>query len=256
MKQLTLSNGATIAYEPIDGSPKMPWLIFLHEGLGSMAMWKGFPQALCQRLGWPGLMFDRQGYGHSSPLSKQRTIHYLHDDALRELPEVIEKILPPDQPFFLVGHSDGGSIALIYAAEKPHRLKGVITEAAHIFVEPETIEGIRKVVARVDQGILKALEKYHGGKSREIFYAWADTWLSPHFKYWNIEYLLPSIVVPMMVMQGEADEYATMAQVEGIVTKASGPTIPVSIADCGHAPHLEHRDEMIRQMADFLSTLQ
>ena len=252
MKQLTLKNGATIAYDSIEGEHEKPWLIFLHEGLGSMTMWKGFPEALCHHLGWPGLMYDRQGHGHSSPLSRQRTLHYLHEYALQELPEVIDKILPVYHPYFLIGHSDGGSIALIHASEQPQNLKGIIIEAAHIFVEPETTHGIALAVEKVQQGTLHALQKYHGDKTDEIFYAWAHTWLSPHFRYWNIEYLLPSILVPVMVMQGETDQYATMAQLKGIVDNISGQVIKSIIPKCGHAPHLEHQDEVIQQMAEFL----
>ncbi|MBF0201015.1 MAG: alpha/beta hydrolase [Desulfamplus sp.] len=261
LEKLILDNGQSIAFEKIspvvEGSWKdnslKPYIIFIHEGLGSMAMWKGFPMALCRRLNWPGIIYDRQGYGLSSPLSGKRTLHYLHGYALVELPGIIERLVPAGRPFFIVGHSDGGTIGLIYASEQNPGLRGVITEAAHIFVEPVTIEGIKAAVEIFEERLLEPLSKYHGDKTRDIFNAWWEIWLAPHFRYWNIEYLLPSIHCPVMAIQGVDDVYGTSAQVDGIVNGVSNGGVKVMIEKCGHSPHLEQRQVVLGKMADFMT---
>ncbi|SLM29086.1 Alpha/beta hydrolase fold protein [Desulfamplus magnetovallimortis] len=258
IKRVILKNGQSIAYQIIE--PKSassdeedtPYLIFLHEGLGCMAMWKDFPHALCNRLKWPGVIYDRQGYGLSNHITKPRTINYLHEYALMELPEIIDLIIPPQKDFFIVGHSDGGSIGLIYASEQNARLKGVITEAAHVFVEPETIRGIEEALKAFEKGALGSLTKYHGEKTEKTFHAWSDTWLSPHFKYWNIEYLLPSIISPVMAIQGVNDQYGTAAQVDTIVNKVSGKSVKTMVKKCGHAPHIQQKNEVLNIMTSFL----
>ena len=213
MPILNLSAETDIYYELIEGDPAKPCLVFLHEGLGCCAMWKDFPAQLCQATGCRGLLYDRHGYGQSSPLAARRQLHYLHDYALCELPQVLAALLP-GQDHFLIGHSDGGSIALIYAAQQPPRLRGIITEAAHVFVEGITLDGIRVADAAFGEGKLRALAKYHGDKTETIFKAWSDTWLSYGFQFWNIEYLLPSVECPALVVQGSEDQYGSAAQVD------------------------------------------
>ena len=181
-------------------------------------------------------MYDRLGYGKSSPLVKPRALNYLHEYALVELPRVIEQLLP-DRDYILIGHSDGGSIALIHGAERPPRLKGIITEAAHVFVEESTLQGIRRAEEDFAQGRMVGLTRYHGDKTEQIFRAWSETWLSPAFAAWNIEDLLPAIEVPLLVIQGRDDQYGTEAQVEAIVTKSAGSATPLLLEDCGHSPH-------------------
>lgn len=254
MDFMQLHGGGQIHYRFIAGSEHNPYLIFLHEGLGCAATWKTFPDQLCGRTNCPGLVYDRQGYGKSSPLNRDRTIHYLHEYALNELPEVIAATLP-GKPFILVGHSDGGSISLIFAAEKPPHLWAVITEAAHIFVEPETVQGIRVANAVYSKGNLHGLLKYHGEKADDLFRAWADTWLSPWFKFWNIEYALPSIACPLLVVHGSQDNYGTTRQVDSIVALTSGKTRPAFVENCGHAPHQEQEKKVLQIMADFIDNL-
>ena len=225
-----------VYYEHLDGEPDRPWLIFLHEGLGSVGQWKGFPLRLCQRTACPALVYDRLGYGKSSPLTKPRTLDYLHDYALSELPRLIEAVLP-NQDYILIGHSDGGSIALIHGAERPAHLKGIITEAAHVFVESVTLEGIRRAVKAFGQGQMVGLTRYHGDKTEQVFRAWSEAWLSPAFANWNIEALLPAIEVPLLVIQGRDDQYGSEAQVEAIVSQSAGSATPLLLEDCGHSPH-------------------
>lgn len=250
MPILKFSHAEQIHYEVIEGDPDQPYLVFLHEGLGCIAMWKTFPAMLCKATGCPGLVYDRLGYGKSSALETKRQIHYLHDQALCELPEVLAKLIP-GRDYFLIGHSDGGSIALIYAAQQPPHLRGIVTEAAHVFVEPETLEGIRVADAAFDAGKLRALSKYHGDKTEHMFKAWSGTWQTHGFKFWNIEYLLPSIVCPALVVQGVQDQYGTEAQVDAIVSAALNAE-KAMVDHCGHAPHQELPDVVLHLMGQFL----
>lgn len=238
-------------YEQIDGQSNRPCLVFLHEGLGSVAQWQDFPQQLCRQTGCPGLLYDRIGHGRSAALPAARTIHYLHEAALVELAQIL-KVLLSDQEYILVGHSDGGSIALISAAAQGARLRGCITMAAHIFIEEITLNGIRKAKRAAGLGKLTGLARYHGEKTNSLFAAWADTWLEPCFAAWNIEYLLPSIRTPLLVMQGVGDQYGSPRQVERIAELSGGPAQAVMLVGCGHAPHLEQEEQVVRIMADFV----
>jgi pimeloyl-ACP methyl ester carboxylesterase len=229
-------------------------LVFLHEGLGSIGQWRGFPDALCAAADLPGLMYERWGFGGSDPLVLPRPTDYLRIEAETALPDVLDAcaIARP----ILVGHSDGGSIALLYAAADPDRPAACVSIAAHVFVEDETLEGIRGVVDRWDAGSLKArLARYHGGNTEMMFRGWAGTWLSPKFRDWNIEDRLPAIVCPTLVMQGEHDEHGTLAQVEAIARGISGPVETYVVPGCGHSPHLEAMDAVVARIAAFIAAL-
>lgn len=252
MAVCTLPDQLQIHYEILDGRAGRPWLIFLHEGLGSIGQWQDFPERLCQRTSCPGLVYDRQGYGGSSPLTEPRALDYLHKYAQIELPQLLAAVLP-GRPYVLIGHSDGGSISLIHGAEKPAGLKGIITEAAHVLVEPETLAGIEQAVAAHQQGHLRGLARYHGEKAEAVFSAWADTWLSPPFAAWNIEYLLPAIEVPLLVLQGMADQYGSQAQVDSIVSRSSGQATPLMLEDCGHTPHKDMPALVLDLMSCFVN---
>jgi pimeloyl-ACP methyl ester carboxylesterase len=246
---LTLDQGMDIHYELIDGEPGKPYLVFLHEGLGSTAMWKGFPRRLCAACNCPGLVYDRRGYGKSSPLGERRTVHYMHHAALAELPEVLSRLIA-GHDYFVIGHSDGGSIGLIHAAEKPARLRGLIAEAGHVFVEERTVAGIAAATAAFKDGRLRALASYHD-ETDDMFRAWSDVWLSDGFKHWNIEYLLPSIECPVLVVQGTEDQYGTVAQVDSIAARA--PDVrTVMLPACGHSPHHEQPERVLSAMLEFL----
>jgi pimeloyl-ACP methyl ester carboxylesterase len=251
---LKLNDTEYLDYYLIEGSPDHPYLVFLHEGLGCHSMWKSFPRDLCRRTECPGLVYDRLGFGRSSPSTSTRTIHYVHTSALNELPYVIGHLIP-DRPYILIGHSDGGSISLIYGAERPALLQGIITEAAHVFVEPITVAGIRSANEAFINRELGGLFQYHGEKTVSIFRAWADTWLSDWFRPWNIEYLLPSIICPLLVIQGREDQYGTEHQVDSIVSKSSGRATPVFVDGCGHAPHREKADTILAIMSEFIGGL-
>ena len=237
-----------------DGQDSRPTLVFLHEGLGSIEMWHDFPEALLEKTGCNGLLYDRWGHGKSDPIDVQRTIQYVHDEALDSLPEVLKNSGVEDT--ILIGHSDGGSIALIFAAEYPASVRGLITEAAHVFVEEITLEGIREAVTVYQTTDLKEkLARYHDSNTEGIFRAWYETWLLPEFKSWNIEDCLPKIECPVLVIQGENDQYGTEAQVESIAGRVAGPATPLLIPDCAHIPHKEATDKVIKEMTAFILKL-
>ena len=240
-----------IYYETVEHNTEYPVLVFLHEGLGCREMWQDFPERLCQMTGCSGLLYDRIGHGKSSPLSSHRTIHYLHKHAMEELPFVLEQIIP-ERPYILVGHSDGGTIGLLHGAERPVHLKAIITEAAHVLVEPVTTAGIRDANGAFRKGMMDGLYTYHGDKTESIFMAWSDTWLSDWFQSWSIEYLLPSIICPILVMQGQDDQYGTSRQVETIVTGVSGFAEPVFLEGCGHSPHRDQPEKVAQKMSVFI----
>jgi pimeloyl-ACP methyl ester carboxylesterase len=230
-----------------------PALVFLHEGLGSIGQWRDFPEKICAATGCTALVYDRWGHGGSDPLTEPRKPGYLHDEALIALPEILDRF-GLEKPV-LIGHSDGGSIAIIFAGACPKRAAGVITEAAHVFVEDITIEGIKRAVEIYETTDLKErLACFHGNNTESMFRGWADIWLSPEFRSWNIEEYLPKITCPMLIIQGRGDEYGTSAQVDAIAVKVAGPSIPLLIDGCGHIPHLQAGDRVFAEMVKFIST--
>ena len=252
MPNLKIIENQTLHYQLLEGDPALPYLVFLHEGLGCTAMWRDFPELLCRATGCPGLVYDRLGYGKSSALLQRRTIHYMHCSALQELPQLLHGVIS-ETPYILIGHSDGGSISLIHGAEQPFFLRGIISEAAHVFVDQATIAGIKSAVAAWAQGKLKGLAQYHGEKTETVFKAWSETWLSEWFRHWNIEYLLPSIAVPMLVIHGNNDQYGLIDQAECITSHSAGHVQLEIIADCAHTPHAEVQPLAEKLMTDFIA---
>ncbi|MEH0155090.1 alpha/beta hydrolase [Limibacter armeniacum] len=242
-------NGTLIRFQHLkqNTDPAAPTLVFLHEGLGCIEFWKDVPSLLAQETGLNILSYDRQGHGQSDPLSSPRTVEYLHHEAQLVLPLLLEK-LGISRPI-LIGHSDGGSIALLYAAHHPTR--AIVTEAAHIFVEEVTLEGIKHAVAAYPK-IKDKLYKYHGEKTDTLFYAWADTWLTPEFIGWNIEKEVNNIQCPSLIIQGIDDEYATQEQVTKIVSLIGESAISVMIENCGHTPHIQAKEATLKQMLTFI----
>ena len=233
---------------------RIPVLVFLHEALGSIELWRDFPSILSEATGCDALIYDRWGHGKSDPLDVTRTLSYVHDEALLSLPEVLEKCHIDD--CILVGHSDGGSIALIFAAEFPGLARGIITEAAHVFVDHLTLEGIRHAVGLYETTDFKQkLSRYHGDNTELIFRGWCDTWLSPEFKYWNIEEYLPRIKCPVLVIQGQDDQYGTVAQVEAITAQVAGPSESLLVSRCAHIPHHQARHTVLQAMTQFILQL-
>lgn len=237
------------------GQKSLPTLVFLHEGLGSIEQWKGFPQKLCRETGISGLVYDRKGYGGSGPYNGMWPKDYLIREATEDLPELLEAC--EIRSAIMIGHSDGGSIALLAAAIHKQLVNGVITEAAHIFVENETVNGIFKFMRTYDKDdeLKIKLSRYHGENTDKVVRRWADTWLSPEFRDWNIESFLPEISCPLLVLQGDKDEYATDNQVKGIVDQVRGPVSWEIIPNCGHIPHFQVSGHILKRMSSFIKSI-
>lgn len=235
---------------PVDPRTGRTVLVFLHEALGCNDMWKRWPTGLAVKCGLPFLSYDRLGHGRSGPLPGPRTSEYLEYEACEVLPRVLDACGVADPILF--GHSDGGSIALMYAARFP--VRAVVTEAAHVFVEDVTRVGIRDAVtAWHTTDLPDRLARYHGDKAQALFFAWADTWLSGQFASWNIEDCLPRITCPVLAVQGETDQYGTARQVDAIAGGVSGPGRSLILPDCGHAPHLQAEKRLLPVLADFIA---
>ncbi|MFN5635271.1 MAG: alpha/beta fold hydrolase [Flavobacteriia bacterium] len=228
-------------------------LIFLHEALGSIPQWRNFPPTLCSSVGLSGIVYERQGYGQSSPLSQVRNEKYLHDYALCELPAFIEEILPPEKRIILVGHSDGGTIALLYASAFPKRVAGIITLAAHVINEPETIAGIRPAVQAYAEGKLDKLKSYHGEKTDTLFKSWSDTWQSKTFQNWTIENEIQGIQAPSLILQGQRDQYGTQKQLDIIGSSMKVLCFIEMIPGLGHHPHLEDTIGTAARITSFIN---
>lgn len=226
-------------------------LVFLHEGLGSVAQWRDFPDALCAELGLDGVVYDRPGHGGSDAAPAARTFRYLHDEAWQVLPAVLDAA--GIERAVLVGHSDGGTIALLFAARSPDRVAAAITEAAHVHVEPETLAGIAAAVeAWRSTDLRHRLARHHGEKAQALFHAWADTWLAPGFRGWNVERDIAGLACPLLLIQGAADEYGTPGQLAAIARAALGPVERLLLPGVGHTPHRQARAATLQAMADFV----
>jgi pimeloyl-ACP methyl ester carboxylesterase len=229
-------------------------IVFLHEGLGCIEVWKDVPAAVCAASRRMGLVYDRRGYGESAdyPTPVWRKDYLIAEAGY--LPPLLDA-LRVDRAV-LMGHSDGASLALLAAALAPDRVGGVISEAAHIFVEEITLAGIREAVAAYESGDLREkLSRFLGPRTDSVFRRWADTWLSPEFRDWNIEAFLPQIACPLLVLQGAGDPYGTPAQVEGIARGVSGPVETALLPDCGHIPHFQAREAVLSRTLAFMEAL-
>lgn len=250
--------GHSLCYEYINeecNDGNCPMILFLHEGLGSIAQWKDFPAKLCSSLNLPGLLYDRCGYGKSSAMHKAHPGDYLMFEGKIILPAFLEKIRL-DQKLILVGHSDGGSIALIFASFYPAKVKALITEAAHIFNEEIIVQSILETINNYKLGHLKkALQKFHGDKTSFIFHNWADTWSNEKMFDWHLDYLLKNIDCPLLAIQGEDDHYGSVKQLEGIVNHVSGPAEAFLVPGCGHVPHFETSELVLEKMTVFINSL-
>jgi pimeloyl-ACP methyl ester carboxylesterase len=230
-------------------------LVFLHEGLGCVDMWHDFPRDLAAATGCGALVFSRLGYGTSDACTLPRPLRFMHHEGLNVLPELLKKA--GVEECVLVGHSDGGSIGIIYAGgTKALPLKGLITEAAHVFCEDLSIQSIQAARERYLEGDLREkLAEYHGSNVDCAFWGWNDAWLHPDFMQWNLEEYLPGIRVPLLAIQGEDDPYGTPAQVEAIVGQAGGNSRSLMLPDCGHAPHRDRPQATLNAMRDFILQL-
>lgn len=232
-----------LAGEPSPAAASAP-IVFLHEGLGAITMWKDFPARLCAAGNRDGLVLDRWGHGRAEPLDGPprggRPLDYHAAEAVA-LIDALDQLDIPKAVLF--GHSDGGTIALQAAARAPDRVVACITEAAHVFVEEVTLAGIRDAVAAYEapaSRLRAGLARHHGEERVDrVFYGWADAWLSPPFAAWEMTAMLADIRCPVLAIQGLDDQYGTPKQVEAIVDGVPGPASPLLIPDSGHSPHLD-----------------
>ena len=201
------------------------------------------------------LVYSRPGYGRSDPAEKPLSTGYHLTEAFETLPRVLDEAGVTRA--ILIGHSDGGTIAMIHLGSgQGRRIDGVIVMATHVFNEDITIEGIR--AAQVDYettNIREKLARHHGENVDWAFWSWNRVWLSPEFRDWNVESYLPGITVPILVIQGEDDHYGSAAQVTAIAGQVSGPAETLLVPDCGHSPHLEKPEEVLDAMTDFIARL-
>ncbi|MBR0568944.1 alpha/beta hydrolase [Azoarcus sp. L1K30] len=226
-----------------------PAIVFLHEGLGSVSMWRDFPQKVADATGCEAVVYSRAGYGRSGPAKLPRAVDYMHDEGLAVLPALLAE-LGLERPI-LFGHSDGASIALLCAGGTETPLTGVIAMAPHVLVEDISVSSIAQAkVAYTTTDLPARLGKYHDNVDA-VFWGWNDIWLHPEFRAWNIEAYLPRIQCPVMAIQGEDDEYGTMDQIERIARGAADVEL-VKLADCRHSPHKDQPQAVIEAVTAFI----
>jgi pimeloyl-ACP methyl ester carboxylesterase len=233
-----------------------PLLAFLHEGLGSLAMWKDFPQRLCDALGWRGLVWSRPGYGRSTPRAAEEAwgLDFMHRQAHEVLPALLDAlgIDTRAEPPWLLGHSDGGSIALLHAARYPDRVAGAVVVAPHIVVEDLSVASIEQArIAYETTDLRTRLSKYHDDPD-SAFWGWNRIWLHPPFRAWSIEAEIAAITCPLLAVQGLDDEYGTLEQIRGIARRVPQARL-LEIPACGHSPHRDQPQVLIDAVVRFVA---
>jgi pimeloyl-ACP methyl ester carboxylesterase len=229
-----------------------PLVVFLHEGLGSLSMWKDFPQRLCDAAGLRGLVYSRPGYGRSTPRAAEEAwdLDFMHRQAHEVLPALLQALDVKQRPW-LFGHSDGGSIALLYAAKFSAQIEGAIVLAPHILVEDLSVQSIAKARTAYEQTDLRQrLAKYHDDPD-SAFWGWNNIWLHPPFKQWSIEQEIAAITRPLLAVQGIDDEYGTLEQIRGIARRVPHTEL-LELPDCGHSPHKDQAARVIAAATSFI----
>ena len=245
-------SGHRLEVERIAGDTTRPTLVFLHEGLGSVSMWREFPAWAAAATDCPAVVYSRYGYGQSDPLDSPFAVDYMHREALETLPELLARF-GIERPL-LVGHSDGASIALVYAGSRAG-LGGLVALAPHVFVEDISVKSIAEAKVAFETTDLPEKLARHHADVRKSFYGWNEIWLHPDFRRWNIEAFLPAIQCPVLAIQGAEDEYGTMAQVEAIARQVGGACEIVRLEACGHSPHRDRPGETLAAISRFVAAL-
>jgi pimeloyl-ACP methyl ester carboxylesterase len=233
-----------------------PLLVFLHEGLGSVSMWRDFPARLCDAARCRGLVYSRPGYGQSSPdpAGSDWGPRFMHHQAHAVLPALLAALGVDTraQPPLLLGHSDGGSIALLHAAAHPQQVAGLVVMAPHIVVEPLSVTSIQTTRRAYAEGDLRARLARHHHDVDAAFWGWNRVWLSPAFRDWDITENIAAITCPLLAIQGEDDEYGTLEQVYGIARRVPQTQLLV-LPDCGHSPQRDRPDAVVTAVTDFMA---
>ena len=245
-----LADGHELNYETVGPAGVPPSLVFLHEGLGSVELWRSFPADVAEASGRGGVVYDRYGHGWSDPLTGPRPVSFMHREGQVSFPEV-RSALGLQRPV-LVGHSDGGSIAIVHAGSG-HDVAAMVLIAAHVFVEEECLGGLHSAWERYEHSDLAdKMGRYHRDP-HATFRGWGEVWISDEFRSWDITEYLAAISCPVLVIQGLDDPYGTPAQVEAIAAGVSGPVETLLLPECGHSPHLEQPDVVVPAVVDFLA---
>ena len=252
MKHL-LIDGLALEYRDLPATlPGRPTLLLLHEGLGCVAMWRRFPEQLAAATGCRLIVWSRAGYGGSEPYPAPRTPRYMHHEGEVALPALVAA-LGLERPV-LIGHSDGGTIALLFAAAFPEVPLGLAVLAPHEFVEEETLAGIRLACeAWATTDWPQKLARYHADAAR-VFSDWSEVWLSPELRHWNIIERLRTIRCPVLAIQGVDDEYATLRQIEVITEQVPSARL-LALPNCGHSPHRDQEAAVLAALAEFITSL-
>jgi len=244
--------GQRLEYRWIGPGPgAAPTILFLHEGLGCVRMWRDFPDRVASATGCGALVYSRLGYGASDPVPGPRPVRFMHDEALNVLPAIIEHFKLEE--VILFGHSDGASIAIIYAGARLAPVRALILEAPHVFVEAICTGRIARIAEEYEMTRLRErLARHHGANTDSMFRTWTDVWLRPEFQRWNIEEYLPAIQSPVLVVQGEDDEYGTLAQVDAVLARVKGPAESRVLPRCGHSPHSDRPSDVLEAASRFI----
>lgn len=235
-------------------SGKRATLVLLHEGLGCVALWRDFPGQLAEATGLGVFAYSRIGYGRSDPCDLPRPLDYMQREGRSVLPQVLSQIETDD--IILVGHSDGASIAAIHAGSEPDpRLRGVVLLAPHFFTEQVSIDAIAEARTAFESGSLReALSRYHGDNVDCAFRGWNDAWLDPRFRQWDLRGFLPEIRVPVLFIQGQQDQYGSLAQLDALEERLRAPLRSLVLDGCRHSPQFDQadktRDAIVRFVGD------
>ncbi|MEP6996893.1 MAG: alpha/beta hydrolase [Betaproteobacteria bacterium] len=233
------------------GATRAPTLVFLHEGLGSVSLWKDFPASVAHATGCPALIYSRSGYGRSSPTPLPRAPDYMHVEALTVLPALLDR-LGIDAPI-LIGHSDGASIALLHSSSGLRPVRALVTLAPHVFVDDVAVASIAEAKRSYETTDVRTKLARHHADADSAFRGWNDIWLAPAFRAWNIEGCLPGVRCPLLLIQGRDDEYGTAAQLDAIERQVGGEVTRIELSDCRHSPHRDQPQATLAAIADFVA---
>ena len=230
-----------------------PLLIFLHEGLGSIGQWKSFPKLLSDAMQLPALVYDRVGYGKSDYWREKLRPDFLHKEAMEYLPALLEALDLPNE-YYVFGHSDGGTIALLHASSRPEQLRGIIVEAPHVILEEQSIQGISMAREMLKlPAMVKRLDRYQSGRAAQLINAWTELWLRADVREWEMLSLIKKIEAPMLLIQGDQDDFGTFEQLDLTAKLAQSDFIQVEkLNDCGHIPHLQQQPLVLDLSKKFL----
>ena len=230
-----------------------PIIIFLHEGLGSIAQWKSFPKQLSDAVKMPVLVYDRVGYGKSDYWSHKLSPDFLHKEAVEYLPALLQALDLPNE-YYVFGHSDGGTIALLHASSCPEQLRGIIVEAPHVVLEEQSIAGISMAREMLKlPAMIKRLDRYQSGRAMQLIDAWTELWLRDDVRAWEMLSLIKKIETPMLLIQGDQDDFGTFQQLDIVNKLAKSTYVQVEkLENCGHIPHLQQQSTVLDLSVSFL----